>query len=85
VTQVHTQGEAVGSPHSAGDKNRICAHTHQNNWTFLVSVALAIATVVVRYLVYAGVEMPPAFPTGGFLLQLIGYLVLLAGNLFEGA
>jgi hypothetical protein len=40
--------------------------------------------VVVRYLVYTGMEMP-AFPTGGFLLLLLGYLMLLAGNLFEGA
>ena len=52
--------------------------------TFLISVVLAVAAVVVRYLVYTGVEMP-AFPTGGFLLLLLGYLVLLAGNLFEGA
>jgi hypothetical protein len=29
------------------------------------------------------IEMP-VFPTGGFLLLLIGYLVLLAGNLLEG-
>ena len=52
--------------------------------TFLISVVLAVAAVVVRYLVYTGVEMP-TFPTGGFLLLLLGYLVLLAGNLFEGA
>ena len=32
--------------------------------TFLISVVLAVAAVVVRYLVYTGVEMP-AFPTGG--------------------
>jgi len=53
--------------------------------TFLISVALALAAVVIRYLIYTGVEMPPAFPTGGFLLLLIAYLVLVAGNLFEGA
>jgi hypothetical protein len=53
--------------------------------TFLISAILAIAAVVVRYLVYTGVQMPPAFPTGGFLLLLIAYLVLAAGNLFEGA
>jgi hypothetical protein len=52
--------------------------------TFLISVVLAVAAVVVRYLVYTGVEMP-VFPTGGFLLLLLGYLVLLAGNMFEGA
>ena len=53
--------------------------------TFLISVALALAAVVIRYLVYTGVEMPPVFLTGGFLLLLIAYLVLVAGNLFEGA
>jgi len=26
----------------------------------------------------------PIFPTGGFLLLLIAYLVLVTGNLFEG-
>jgi hypothetical protein len=53
--------------------------------TFLVSVALAIAAVVIRYLVYTGVQMPPFLPTGGFLLLLAAYLVLVFGNLFEGA
>ena len=53
--------------------------------TFLISVALAIAAVVVRYVVYTGVQMPPAFPTGGFLLLLVAYLVLVFGNLIEGA
>jgi hypothetical protein len=53
--------------------------------TFLISVVLAIAAVVVRYLVYTGVQMPPFLPTGGFLLLLVAYLVLAAGNLFEGA
>jgi hypothetical protein len=51
--------------------------------TFYVSVALAIVAVVVRFLAYKGMQMP-LFPTGGFLILLIGYLVLLAGNLFEG-
>jgi hypothetical protein len=50
---------------------------------FYVSVALAIVAVVVRFLAYKGMQMP-LFPTGGFLILLIGYLVLLAGNLFEG-
>ena len=53
--------------------------------TFLISVVLAIAAVVVRYLVYTGVQLPPLFPAGGFLLLLIAYLVLVAGNVLEGA
>jgi hypothetical protein len=61
------------------------ALTPPRQLTFLISVALAIAAVVVRYLVYTGVQVPPVLPTGGFLLLLIAYLVLAAGNLFEGA
>jgi hypothetical protein len=53
--------------------------------TFLVSVVLALAAVVIRYLVYTGVQMPPVLPTGGFLLLLVAYLVLVAGNVVEGA
>ncbi len=61
------------------------ALTPPKQLTFLVSVVLAIAAVVIRYLAYTGVQMPPVFPTGGFLLLLVAYLVLVAGNLFEGA
>jgi hypothetical protein len=53
--------------------------------TFLISLVLAIAAVVIRYLVYTGVQMPPALPTGGFLLLLAAYLVLVVGNVVEGA
>jgi hypothetical protein len=53
--------------------------------TFLISVILALAAVVVRCLVYTGVQMPPVFPTGGFLLLLVAYLVLVVGSLVEGA
>ena len=51
--------------------------------TLLVSLALVIVAVVARLMVYSDMQMP-IFPTGGFVLLLIGYLVLLAGNLFEG-
>ena len=54
--------------------------------TFIISVVLALAALVVRYLVYTGVQMPRhSSPLGDFLLLLIAYLVLAAGNLFEGA
>jgi hypothetical protein len=53
--------------------------------TFLISVVLAVAALVVRYMVYTGVQLPPFLPTGGFLLLLVAYLVLVVGNLFEGA
>jgi hypothetical protein len=58
--------------------------TPPKQMTFFISVALAIIAVVVRFLAYRGIQMP-IFPTGGFLILLVGYLVLLAGNLFEGA
>jgi hypothetical protein len=45
---------------------------------------LAVIAVVVRFMAYQGMQMP-LFPAGGFLILLVGYLVLLAGNLFEGA
>jgi hypothetical protein len=50
--------------------------------TLLISVAVVIIAVVLRYLAYMG-NSP--FPTGGFTILLIGYLVLLAGNVLEGA
>ena len=45
--------------------------------TFFISVALVIIAVVFRYLAYRGTS---PFPTGGHLILLIGYLVLLAGK-----
>ena len=61
------------------------ALTPPKQLTFLVSALFAIAAVVVRYLVYTGVQMPPFLPTGGFLLLLVAYLVLVVGNVVEGA
>ncbi len=47
---------------------------------FLVSIILAILAVLVAY---AGIKIPVI--TGhAFLTLLIGYVVLLAGNLFKG-
>ena len=49
--------------------------------TFLVSVLLAIAGVVVGFMNLVGIGVPsPA----GFLLLVGAYLVLLAGNVVEG-
>ena len=50
--------------------------------TFFVSVAAVIIAIVLRYLAYKG-HAP--LHTGGFVLLLIGYLVLLAGNVLDGA
>ena len=57
--------------------------TAPNLMVVYLSVVLAVIAVVVRYLAYSGKELPQ-FPTGGFLLLLAAYLVLLAGNLFGG-
>ena len=51
--------------------------------TFLISVVLAVIAVVARLLIYMDVAMPITFPTGGFLILLFGYLVLLAGNVLD--
>ena len=48
--------------------------------TFIVSVVLAVVAVVVHF---ANIELP-IFPTHGFVILLLGYLVLLAGNVLRG-
>ena len=48
--------------------------------TFIISVVLAVVAVVVRF---ANIELP-VFPTHGFVILLLGYLVLLAGNVLSG-
>ena len=57
---------------------RLTPPTHR---TFYISVALAIIAVVLRFLAYLGIS---PFPTGGFLILLLGYLALLAGVALEG-
>jgi hypothetical protein len=50
---------------------------------FLASVTLAIIAAVARVLI--SLDIPaPIFPTGGFVLLAIAYVLLLAGNVFEG-
>ena len=48
--------------------------------TFIISVVLAVVAVVVRF---ANIELP-VLPTHGFLILLLGYLVLLVGNMLRG-
>jgi hypothetical protein len=50
--------------------------------TFFISVAIVIISVVLSFLSYKA--MNPFFHNGAYLMLLIGYLVLLAGNLLEG-
>jgi hypothetical protein len=50
------------------------------NVTFIVSVVLALVAVVVHF---AKVDLP-ILPTQGFVILLLGYLVLAAGNVVRG-
>ncbi len=47
--------------------------------TFFISVAVAVIAVIIHY---ANVEIPHV--QSGFVILLIGYLVLVAGNVLEG-
>jgi hypothetical protein len=48
--------------------------------TLIISVVLAVVAAIVRF---SGIELS-FFPTHGFVILLLGYLVLLAGNLVRG-
>jgi hypothetical protein len=47
--------------------------------TFVISVLVAIIAVVIHY-----AHIPNPITHSGFVILLLGYLVLLAGNLFRG-
>jgi hypothetical protein len=48
--------------------------------TLIISVVLAVVAAIVHF---AHIELP-VFPTHGFAMLFLGYLVLLAGNLIRG-
>jgi hypothetical protein len=50
---------------------------------FYISVALVIISVALRAFVVLGISTP--FHTGGYLVLLVGYLVLFAGNVLDAA
>jgi hypothetical protein len=50
---------------------------------FLASVTLAIIALVGRVLISFDIPAP-VFPTGGFVLLAIAYVLILAGNVFKG-
>ena len=54
--------------------------TPPSNAVFFISVALAVIAVILHY---AHIPIPHVTQTN-FVTLLIAYLVLLAGNLFEG-
>jgi hypothetical protein len=66
--------------HAKGD-NAMFRLTPPTHAIFYISVALAILSVLVRLMVVSG---HPIFPTGGYVILLIGYLALLAGVSFKG-
>ena len=49
--------------------------------TLLISILLAVAALIIRY---SGIEVP-AILNHSFGILLLGYIVLLIGNLIEGA
>ena len=51
---------------------------------FYISVALAIISVVLRALIYAGILSHIPTGGGGYVILLVGYLVLLAGVTLKG-
>jgi hypothetical protein len=54
--------------------------TPPNQITFVISVVIAVIAVILHY---AGIAIPRVTQSN-FVTLLVGYLVLLAGNLFEG-
>ena len=58
--------------------------TPPKQMTLLISRGVGSRRGSGSFLAYKGTQMP-FFPAEGFLLLLVGYPVLLAGNLFEGA
>jgi hypothetical protein len=48
--------------------------------TFLISVVLVVVALVIHF---ANIKLA-IFPTHGFAMLLLGYLVLLAGNVLSG-
>jgi hypothetical protein len=64
-----------------GRNNTMFRLTPPTHLTFYISVALAIIAVILRFLAYVGSS---PFPTGGFVILLIGYLALLAGVALKG-
>ncbi len=51
--------------------------------TFLISVIVAIIAIVIRYLTHhANINLP--YVPSGFVVLLVGYLILVAGNVLRG-
>jgi hypothetical protein len=51
--------------------------------TFLISIIVAIIAIVIRYLTHhAHINLP--YVPSGFVVLLVGYLILVAGNVLRG-
>jgi hypothetical protein len=80
----HVQRYRLKSPRAhlrafAGGNTTMLRLTPPKHITFYISVAVAVIAVIIHY---AHVDLPHVH--SGFLILLIGYLVLLAGNVLEG-
>jgi hypothetical protein len=51
--------------------------------TFLISIIVAIIATVIRYLTHHAHINLPHVPSG-FVVLLVGYLILVAGNVLRG-
>jgi hypothetical protein len=51
------------------------------NITFIISIVIALIAAVLHY---AHIPVPYVAPHTGFTLLLVGYLVLVAGNVLRG-
>ena len=69
----------LGDELRRGDTMRLSAPTQM---MFYISVGLAIVSVVLHAMAYFGISK---VPTTGYLILVVGYLVLLAGVTFRGA
>jgi hypothetical protein len=63
-----------------GEEHEMFEITPPARVTLIISVVLAVFAVIIRL---AHIELP-VFPTHGFVMLLVGYVVLLAGNLVRG-
>src|SRR5271169_6212645 len=64
---------------SQGGNNTMLRLTPPRHVTFFISIAVAVIAVIIHY---AKIDIPHVH--SGFVILLIGYLVLVAGNVLDG-
>jgi hypothetical protein len=74
-----TQLKVPRTAHYGGEAYMPFGLTPPAKLTFFISVLVAAAAIIIHY---ARLSIP--YVHSGFLILLVGYFVLLAGNLFRG-